>query len=108
MYRYGKVTKTLIEPIELEEGETIEIKVMRLLENKEPIKDGAPLIFTERKEGVLSAYNIRTDRWEVATEAMDLVNKSRIAKRDNLMPKEEVKTIDLDTGGEPTAGKKTG
>ena len=52
------------------------------MNNKEPIKDGAPLIYTERKDGVQPSYNIRTDRWDVAVEAMDKVTKSYHAKRE--------------------------
>jgi len=65
------------------EGETIEMKVSRIVENKEPIKDGAPLIYTERKDGVQAGYNIKTDRFEVAIEGMDTVHKSIQAKRQN-------------------------
>lgn len=62
------------------EGEYIEKKVRRITENGEPIEDGAPIIYTERKEGVNPAYNIRTDRWDIAQSAMDQVgnNKSKI------------------------------
>ena len=77
------MNKTPLRGVSSVEGETIETKVTRLLNNKEPIKDGAPEIYTERKQGVLQGYNIRTDRWEVAAEAMDKVNASREAKRDN-------------------------
>jgi len=66
------------------EGETIENKVIRLVQNKEPIKDGVPIIFTDRAEGVNSAYNIRTDRWEIAVDAMERLAKSKIAKRDEV------------------------
>lgn len=64
------------------EGETIETKMDRITTNKEPIKDGAPRIYTERKDGVVAAYNIRTDRFEIAAEAMDKVQASIQAKRD--------------------------
>ncbi|MEM0173378.1 MAG: hypothetical protein QXI16_02610 [Sulfolobaceae archaeon] len=63
------------------EGESIENKVNRILINKEPITDGAPLIYTKRQDGVLPGYNIRTDRFEVAIEAMDKVSKSKLSKR---------------------------
>ena len=63
-------------PIETFEGEFIEEKVARVVENKEPIEDGAPIIYTERKNGVLPAYNIRTDKWDIALTAMDQVNKN--------------------------------
>ena len=83
------------------EGETIEIKVERITVNREPITDGAPLIYTERKDGVLAGYDIRTDRFEVAIEAMDKVSKSNQAKRE-----EKGKVIDItkenDNGVEPT------
>jgi len=64
------------------EGETLETKIERITTNKEPIKDGAPLIYTERKDGVQPGYNIRTDRFEIAVDAMDKVTKSNLAKRD--------------------------
>ena len=43
--------KTAMKPIETYEGEFIEEKVARVVENKEPIEDGAPIIYTERKDG---------------------------------------------------------
>lgn len=57
--------------VECFEGETIEEKVNRVVNNNEPITDGAPIIFTEKKDGVLPEYNIRTDRWDVALTAME-------------------------------------
>ena len=68
-------------PVDLIEGETIEDKCKRLVETKEPIKDGAPILYTERKDGVLPAYDIRTDRWAIAQEAMDKNRKAIDAKR---------------------------
>ena len=77
-------------PIQTKEGEYIEEKVRRITENGEPIEDGAPIIYTERKDGVNPAYNIRTDRWEIAQNAMEQVGNSKskiiamkIAKKDN-------------------------
>ncbi|WNK14260.1 MAG: hypothetical protein [Microvirus sp.] len=84
-------------------GETIEAKVRRIVNNNEPITDGAPLIYTDRKDGVQAEYDIRTDRFEIAVEAMDKVQKAQIAKRESYMkivkdePTTEGKT---DTGGE--------
>lgn len=82
MYKYGKPTKTSIKRNTSYEGERIEQKIQRIMNNKEPITDGAPLIFTERKDGVKPAYNIRTDTMEIACEAMDKVQKDKIAKRE--------------------------
>lgn len=64
-------------------GESIENKVRRITENNEPITDGAPIIYTNRDDGVLPAYNIRTDRWEVAQAAMEAVNQANLAKSKN-------------------------
>lgn len=68
---------------EYQEGESIENKVRRITENNEPITDGAPIIYTNRDDGVLPAYNIRTDRWEIAQAAMDAVNQANLAKSKN-------------------------
>ena len=64
-------------------GETIEQKMERIVNNKEPIKDGAPIIYTERKHGVAPQYNIRTDRFEIALDAADSISKSFMARREN-------------------------
>ncbi len=63
--------------ISLREGEYIENKVQRIVESGEPIEDSAPIIYTERINGVMPAYNIRTDRWDIAQEAMQTVNNNR-------------------------------
>lgn len=82
-------------------GETIEQKIERIISNKEPIKDGAPLIYTERKEGVKPAYNVRTDRFVIAVEAMDKVQGMHQAKRE-----ERAKLASKEDGGaEPIQGK---
>jgi hypothetical protein len=75
--------KPIITNYEYQEGESIETKVKRITENKEPIKDGAPIIYTNREDGVLPAYNIRTDRWEIAQQAMDSINQANLAKSKN-------------------------
>lgn len=107
MYKKPKYQKTMLTGAKRLEGETIENKVTRLIKNKEPIKDGAPPIYTERKEGVNSAYNIRTDRWELATDLMDKVTRGKIAKRDEIIKKEEdAKVIKMEVGKpESTDGK---
>lgn len=92
MYRKPQYfTTTISTTEEREEGETIEMKMDRVLTNGEPIKDGAAKIYTKRSDGVNPAHNIRTDRFEIAADAMDNVNKSRIAMRDNIVPLETKK-----------------
>lgn len=61
----------------LVEGERIELKIDRMTQNNEPIGDSAPLIYTARKDGVIAAYDIRTDKWDIALDAMEKVNKTR-------------------------------
>ena len=82
MYRKIKANKTTINVNNAYVGETIEAKIRRIVNNKEPITDGAPIVYTERKEGVKPEHNIRTDRFEIAVEAMDKVTKAHIAKRE--------------------------
>ena len=77
---FPKPTKT---NYEYQSGESIETKVKRITENNEPITDGAPIIYTNRDDGVLPAYNIRTDRWDIAQQAMDAVNQANLAKSKN-------------------------
>ena len=78
------------------EGESIEAKVCRIVNNGEPISDGAPLIYTERKDGVKEEYNIRTDRFDIALNAMDYVTKSNRAKRDNFGKPETIQGTNSD------------
>lgn len=82
MYKVKQNVRTKIDLNQSYEGETIETKIERITTNKEPIKDGAPLIYTERKEGVQAGYNIKTDRFEIAVDAMDKVQKAKIAQRE--------------------------
>lgn len=82
MYNFGKTTQTSIKRNTSYQGERIEEKIARIVNNKEPITDGAPIIYTDRSEGTRAEYNIRTDRWEVAVDAMDYVTKSQLAKRE--------------------------
>lgn len=96
MYKIPNYQKSKIKSVELIEGKSIEQKIESITENKEPIKDGAPLIYTERKNGVIAAYNIRTDRWEIACEAMSSVEKSFQAKRDERANMQVVKEDKVD------------
>lgn len=78
-YPNSKMKKTK----HLEIGESIEEKMRRVTQNNEPIENAAPLIYTERKDGVLPQYDIRTDRFDVAMEAIDKITSSKIAQRES-------------------------
>ena len=92
---------------EYQEGESIENKVRRITENNEPISDGAPIIYTNRKDGVLPAYNIRTDRWEIAQAAMDAVNQDNLAKSKNYgkIDKEDKEALDSQDMSDSQSGQ---
>ena len=81
-YIAPNMNKSSIKSVETVEGEPLEHKIERLINNNEPITDGSPEIFTEKKDGVQPGYNIRTDRWEIAAEAMDSIHRSAAARRD--------------------------
>ena len=90
-----KIThKTKIDVNTSTEGETIEQKIERITTLKEPINDNAELIYTDRKDGVLPAYDIRTDRFDIAIEAMDKVSTAELAKRKSAEKPAEPKTVE--------------
>ena len=63
------------------EGITIETKVMRITQDKTPITDTAPMIYTDRSAGVLPELDVRFDKWDAAVEGMDKVHKANLAKK---------------------------
>lgn len=88
------------------EGETIEAKVRRIVDNKEPISDGAPIIYTEKKDGILPQYDIRTDRWDMAIMAMDAVNRAKIARSNGTWNPDEPTKTEKKAEGDNVDGKK--
>ena len=70
-----------------------------------PVTISTPLIYTERKEGVIPAYDVRTDRFEIAIEAMGKVVKSNVAKREQAAAKKAAEAAAAATTG--TAEAKT-
>lgn len=108
MYKQNKPGKTSIKRNTAYEGECIEKKVYRLFQNGEAIGDDAPLIYTERKDGVLPEYNIRADRFDIALEAMDKGSRSyRATREERHKPKEEQKTDNKDTTTDTTTNTGT-
>lgn len=76
--------KTLLN-VEEYEGEHIEDKVIRIITTNEPITDSAPIVYTEFKDGVRPEYNLRTDKFELALDAMDKVHATNIARSKTLL-----------------------
>ena len=94
MYKQNKVYKTTININKSKEGQFIEAKVRRIRNNKEPIKDGAPKVFTERKEGVRPEYDPRADKWEAAVEVTTQISNSHTNKREERIAEKTWDTLD--------------
>lgn len=60
------------------EAEPREVKLRKIISGESSsMEDGVfPTIYTEKRDGVLPEYDIRTDRFEVAIDAIDKINKS--------------------------------
>lgn len=61
-----------------ETGETLIKKIQRILDENEPLTDGAPMIYTPKQAGVRDDCNVRTDKWALAMNAMDRVNNYKL------------------------------
>lgn len=104
MYKPRKADITTLTVNTSQVGETIEQKIERIVNNGEPITDGAPIVYTERKEGVLPQYDIRTDRWDIAIDAMNKVSQSHQAKREaRAEAREAAKVVKMDKKDAGTA-----
>lgn len=71
--------KTQLRKYAAKEGESIEEKMRRVTQSKEPIDNVAPLVYTEKKDGVLPQYDHRSDRFELARLAKDRITATRKA-----------------------------
>lgn len=60
------------------QAEPREVKLRKIISGEaNNMEDGVfPTIYTEKKDGVLPEYDIRTDRFEVAIDAIDKINQS--------------------------------
>lgn len=72
--------KTNFDINESVEGQSIEEKLRETTLNGQPIESAAPLLYTDRKDGVLPEYDIRTDRWDIAQQTVDKIVRTKIAK----------------------------
>lgn len=98
-----ETNKGRLSSVKVYEGESIETKVARITQTKEPITDSAPIIFTEKKDGVLPAYNIRTDRFDVALDGYDKIDMAAMAKKKSAVKPEDLKSVpNKMEGGSPT------
>ncbi|MCM1042450.1 MAG: hypothetical protein NC396_08520 [Bacteroides sp.] len=91
--KYNKSIKSLIACNECVSGESIERKMERVMEENQPIEDVAEIAYTDKKDGVRPETDIRTDRFEIALEAMNKVTASRRAKREEAMKEPNKTTV---------------
>nr|DAN09344.1 MAG TPA: hypothetical protein [Microviridae sp.] len=73
-YRKGWIK----EPNLAYQAEPREVKLRKIINGESSnMEDGVfPTIYTEKKDGVQPEYDIRTDRFEVAIDAIDKINQS--------------------------------
>ena len=90
---YKKITikSNSLKGRERNEGMCLE-REMQLAQNNGtmPEKNMSSVFYTQRKDGVLKATNIRTDKWELAQDAMSHANEQfRKKVEENLKAQEQ-------------------
>lgn len=111
MYKATKNNRSSIVQNDSTQGEPIEAKVERMISNKEPIKDEGALNFTSREDGVRPEMDIRTDRAELALDAVDKKTQQILKRRQDAIDakkpkKDDKKTPDAGEGGNVTTDPK--
>lgn len=61
-------------------GISIEGKVRQMMDQNEPITDAVPMIYTSKEDGVKPEYDIRTNKWDYAIDAMNEINNYKKTK----------------------------
>lgn len=96
-YRKVKYGKTDLKVYEVTEGEMIETKVERMMNNKEPMSaEGNERMYNTRKDGAHPLTDIRTDRFDQALEMTDNIAAQKLAKRQEALDKLHGKTESAD------------
>ena len=75
MYKVRQLPTTGIKRNVSTVGETIEDEVYKMVYEKNIPSAQKSIIFQEKKEGVQPAYNVRTDKFDIALDAIDAVTK---------------------------------
>lgn len=76
------------------EGKSIEEEIRQMLNNNEKMKGDIQVIYTQKNEGTLPAYDIRTDRFEIALDGITKIQKSYSARREEKARMEIVKELE--------------
>lgn len=90
---------------ELKTGTPIETYVRKVVYEDEDVPQVAPMIYTEKTQGILAGYNIRTDRFEVALNAIrngEVEDARKLAQNTTKEPEKSNQTdeVDVDTSEE--------
>lgn len=78
-YKYQK-PKTTFKINESVTGKPREILLAEMTEKKETPEGIHPAIYTDRREGVLPGFDIRTDRFEIARETAEKIKTANHKK----------------------------
>lgn len=82
-YKTPKYTQSSITRNTAKQGESIETKIERLIENGAETNDPkVPLIYTDRRDGIIPAYDPKSSRFDLALEANDKVTASELFRRE--------------------------
>lgn len=76
----SKYTKTSIRIKCCDKGISLEEEIRQAIATNSPIEGNAPMIYTPASEGVLPQYDPRTDKQNLALEAMDKFQGQEIMK----------------------------
>lgn len=88
--------KTQIVKNDTIEAKSLMVKLREITNEKEPIPVDAeiPRVYTHRNEGVLPGHDIRSDKFEIAREAKEKINKYKASEwaKGNFVPEIDVPT----------------
>lgn len=76
----NKETQTQISRNETYSAEPLLVKIRRMAETNEPIAAETTRIYTDKKMGVMAAYDIRADKFDIAMAAQDKYQAAMTAK----------------------------
>lgn len=113
MYRYRINRSSNLECEQPYEGESLAREIERFQEEGGEIEMGSPLIFTKKSDGVRPETNIRTDRFEMAQDRMQIANEAKNAQRAKKKADDEAKSQPgvenaLEATKTPEKGQETG
>lgn len=77
MFRKANYQTSKLKGIETYQAKSIEREIEDIITQKKPIEASAQLMYTEKKDGVIEDFDIRTDKWEAMQRAATYVNEQK-------------------------------